>query len=180
MTAKKRENSNFEQAGSLSELTEDAPDMEGQTIRHWSEDTGSTRWALVEPDFAALKKELEAAEASCERLRQTLQHARAHTQKIASRAQTNEIIAELEEVRRRIKTTSLEELGGVGGSGLGYDEWHEAVGLSRTLFDYMDTDANGQVSWREFANADRLRKQFVAFKMKVEVRVIHVYVCVFI
>ena len=36
---------------------EDAPDAEGQTISHWDEDAGSTRWALVEPSLAALKQE---------------------------------------------------------------------------------------------------------------------------
>ena len=50
----------------------DCPDVEGQTISHWSEDEGSVRWALVEPDLAALQEEEQFVAAACEQLRSTL------------------------------------------------------------------------------------------------------------
>jgi len=48
------------------------PDVEGQTISHWSEDEGSVRWALVEPDLAALQEEEQSVTAACEQLRSSL------------------------------------------------------------------------------------------------------------
>ena len=49
-------------------LLEDAPDVKGQTIGHWSEEEGSIRWALVEPDLLVLKKEERDLDDACGRL----------------------------------------------------------------------------------------------------------------
>lgn len=127
----------------------------------------------MEPDLAAMQTEKKELETACDRLLQLqLQNYRSHTLEPAS-DQTKALVAELEAVRQRITTKSLADsfqLGVMNASqGMGYSEWNEAVGLSDTLFKYMDKDSNGKVSWQEFVQADKLRKQFVALKMKVEV-----------
>eukprot|EP00286_Rhodomonas_abbreviata_P012532 CAMPEP_0181317636 /NCGR_PEP_ID=MMETSP1101-20121128/16578_1 /TAXON_ID=46948 /ORGANISM="Rhodomonas abbreviata, Strain Caron Lab Isolate" /LENGTH=453 /DNA_ID=CAMNT_0023425051 /DNA_START=383 /DNA_END=1744 /DNA_ORIENTATION=+ len=50
----------------------DAPDMEGQTIRHWNEDTGSIGWALVAPNLGKMFQKEKNLKEECERLRRMI------------------------------------------------------------------------------------------------------------
>jgi Ca2+-binding EF-hand superfamily protein len=138
-------------AGSLSQLTEDAPDMEGQVIAHWSEDAGSVRWALVEPNLADLQKELRDIEDARKRLQQTMDQP---------------IIDDLETLLRRMAGTTYESQEWL--TGLSFAEWQEQFGLSRSLFDYIDENRDGEVSWQEFTSVNRVRNQLNALKAKEE------------
>jgi hypothetical protein len=141
--------------GSDSGLTEDAPDVAGQTIGHWSEETGCIRWALVEPDLAALQAERRNLEAACERVEQRLQQ--------CSRAG-------LEEEVVAFARADLDVSGN-----LSFEEWRRAFGddgvddaALRRLFDAADEDRNGTLSLGEFLQ-DRLRKQKAALTMQSKV-----------
>lgn len=137
----------------VSELLADAPDSEGQVIGHWSEQAGSRRWALVEPDLAALSDELRNIRASCEKLERTVQK--------------STIMDELEDLLRDMtKTYTLESQEWL--TDLAYDDWREKFGLSKTLFDFIDTNCDGKVSWQEFVEVYKLRNQLHALKAKEE------------
>lgn len=46
----------------------DAPNVEGNTILHWSEDMGCEGWALVLPDLAQMQDELHEVQQRCNEL----------------------------------------------------------------------------------------------------------------
>ena len=140
---------------------EDAPDAEGQTISHWDENAGSTRWALVEPSLAALKKEQrELGEASA-RLEQKIAAIRALQFSLAE-----EIARDPEAFFARADVDTSGDLT--------FDEWAQAcatavgdvdASIVRRLFDEMDYNKDGVVSLAEFT---QLRNQLVACQLKAE------------
>jgi len=56
----------------------------------------------------------------------------------------------------------------VGKMPLSFAEWQEQFGLSRSLFDYIDENRDGEVSWQEFTSVNRVRNQLNALKAKEE------------
>jgi len=153
-TAKRRVTASTLRApGDVAELLSDAPDMEGQTIGHWSEHGGNRRWALIEPDLTALNNELHDIRGAYERLHQIVR---------------KPIMKEIEALVRNMSVTyTLESQEWL--TNMTYDEWRTmSGGLSRTLFDFIDTNGDGRVSWLEFAEANRLRNQAEALKVKEE------------
>jgi len=126
--------------------------MEGQTIGHWSEHGGNQRWALIEPDLTALNNEPQDICGAYERLQQTVR---------------KPIMEEIEVLLRNMSATyTLESQEWL--TNMTFEEWRKTFGLSRTLFDFIDTNGDGRVSWLEFAEANRLKNQAEALKFKEE------------
>mmetsp|Transcript_122266 Transcript_122266/g.182692 ORF Transcript_122266/g.182692 Transcript_122266/m.182692 type:complete len:626 (-) Transcript_122266:402-2279(-) len=97
---------------SLPELLEDTLDTEGQTIAHWD---GSTRWALVEPDLAALKQEKSKLERKCKWLLRRLANVneiprlKVSKERERARQQLNALRMRAEMLRQTIDQYSPEE-----------------------------------------------------------------------
>jgi len=156
----------------VSELTEDAPDAEGNTIGHWCEDEGSTRWALVEPNLAELKKEMKDITEKCERLQHKL--SRIFTKPVLEgTSEAGVAVKEFETLQEGMQGTTMEEkfnqADTSGSEDLTYEEWKEVFGASRPLFDSIDTNSDGKVSFQEYREAQTLSKQIVGLKTKREV-----------
>ena len=152
-------------------LLEDAPDVKGQTIGHWSEEEGSIRWALVEPDLLVLKKEERDLEDACGRLERradaigTLQTGfQEETVAFTSADLDHSGDLDFEEWLPQFAMLCAAEDCSVDD----LDDKEAMVNAARVIFDEADADGNGKVSLIEFLEY-KVLKQLVALKIKAEV-----------
>jgi len=152
-------------------LLEDAPDVKGQTIGHWSEEEGSIRWALVEPDLLVLKKEERDLDDACGRLERradaigTLQAGfQEETVVFTSADLDHSGDLDFEEWLPQFSMLFASE----GRSADDLDDKEAMVNAARSMFDEADVDGNGKVSLVEFLEY-KVLTQLVALKIKAEV-----------